>query len=1014
MRISHFTACSLVVLTSCILFCGQHNVFGATIFSAGSGSFSSGSTWVGGVVPGPSDSAVILTGHSVTSSSNVEVGSIALYCDVDGEMALLDITSGSTLTVYNYLRIYSNAANSFEFPDCQLRVRATLVIGKDLILQTTPGTDPALAIVKMIYSGGEIRLGGNVVQEGGGGKIDARDVVATTFRLNGSSPQTLSSSASLEYHHIIIENTSSEGVTLSGNITASNVFGSITISSGKFNNGGYSISGYNSSRNFTVKNGAEFVISGTAGLPAVFSHVFESGCTIRYAGGGQTVGVPNNGQSYHNLILEGSGTKLLGGNIDVNGNITLGACTLDTKEAFNYGITVAGSWTTNGGTFVQREGVVTFDGNNSSIQTASYFSGPVYVPSGATLYTNGNLRLTETGALMHGSGTSGGGGTVTGAITLSKSCHTGLWNYNFLSSPVEAATINPFGIAKYYYDPSNATDTSYAGMQEGWIEASGTMTPGKGYAVATAGTVSFTGTANDAPTGSPIEVVVKKNVGVSNDIGYNLVGNPFPCGLDASAFMAVNGPNGNNVITGAIYLWDDDQSGTSGFSSADYAVWTDAGAVSGPNSSKTFDGIIASGQGFFVEKIADGVSTIEFRNSMRTAGNGVFFKRMPAERVWLSITSPQDVYNEVLIAFLDDATDSVDLQYDARKVKGNPHLAFYSKIDSGDYAIQALPKLTNDRTVRLGIDAAVAGNYVLSLRMVENLDESVVVLLEDTETGTFHNLRKEPAYTFTLLPGTDIQRFKVHFNPPVMVRAKGGDCAGTPSIVEMEQVGSYTWRYEIINEGDVVVDSGSSWNGSRMLIGLSSGQYTIHLTDSFGYSVEKEFSLSNDPVVTADFILSDSVAFAGQPIYFFDYSRGAAEQVWDFGDGSALDSTPYPVHTYAIPGTYKVTFAAFNAVCSDTLFRFITIREKATGIAGNAGSILPEVYAARDNLIVHFPQPMLHLAYIQVYNLLGQTLLSQYVLANGQYRFSVKGCHYCLVRVTVDGKTADKKILLTR
>jgi hypothetical protein len=43
----------------------------ATIDSAGTGNFSDGATWVGGVVPGASDVARVLTGHTVTIDGNV-------------------------------------------------------------------------------------------------------------------------------------------------------------------------------------------------------------------------------------------------------------------------------------------------------------------------------------------------------------------------------------------------------------------------------------------------------------------------------------------------------------------------------------------------------------------------------------------------------------------------------------------------------------------------------------------------------------------------------------------------------------------------------------------------------------------------------------------------------------------------------------------------------------------------------------------------------------------------------
>jgi hypothetical protein len=64
------------------------------------------------------------------------------------------------------------------------------------------------------------------------------------------------------------------------------------------------------------------------------------------------------GETYHHLVINGSGTKTLGGSIDVNGDLTISAGTL---AASTYDITLAGDWTNNG-TFTHANRKVTFDG----------------------------------------------------------------------------------------------------------------------------------------------------------------------------------------------------------------------------------------------------------------------------------------------------------------------------------------------------------------------------------------------------------------------------------------------------------------------------------------------------------------------------------------------------------------------------------------------------------------------------------------------------------------------------
>ena len=51
---------------------------------------------------------------------------------------------------------------------------------------------------------------------------------------------------------------------------------------------------------------------------------------------------------------------------------------------------------------------------------------------------------------------------------------------------------------------------------------------------------------------------------------------------------------------------------------------------------------------------------------------------------------------------------------------------------------------------------------------------------------------------------------------------------------------------------------------------------------------------------------------------FLDFSIGALTWEWDFGDGSPLDNTQNPIHTYAALGNYAVRLVVTNGACSDT------------------------------------------------------------------------------------------------
>lgn len=86
---------------------------------------------------------------------------------------------------------------------------------------------------------------------------------------------------------------------------------------------------------------------------------------------------------------------------------------------------------------------------------------------------------------------------------------------------------------------------------------------------------------------------------------------------------------------------------------------------------------------------------------MRTAGSANFFESNSVERFWVSVSTAPSDYNETLIGFKQDASDSVDTQFDALKMRANQNIAVYSMIGDDQYVIQALATLTTDKALGL-------------------------------------------------------------------------------------------------------------------------------------------------------------------------------------------------------------------------------------------------------------------------------------------------------------------------
>lgn len=151
------------------------------------------------------------------------------------------------------------------------------------------------------------------------------------------------------------------------------IVGTVTL-----NNGSWTPT-YGQDANLTTSGSITVTGTGTIYLRGGNGHTlgtFTAGSgTVYYTRNGAMTIAAN---TFNHLIIDGtSGTKTLGGAIDVNGNLTLtsnGGGLLNVS-ASNYAITLAGNWTNNG-TFTAQSGTVTFDGG--AAQTLSGTSATTF------------------------------------------------------------------------------------------------------------------------------------------------------------------------------------------------------------------------------------------------------------------------------------------------------------------------------------------------------------------------------------------------------------------------------------------------------------------------------------------------------------------------------------------------------------------------------------------------------------------------------------------------------------
>ncbi|HKS24841.1 MAG TPA: PKD domain-containing protein [Thermoanaerobaculia bacterium] len=138
-----------------------------------------------------------------------------------------------------------------------------------------------------------------------------------------------------------------------------------------------------------------------------------------------------------------------------------------------------------------------------------------------------------------------------------------------------------------------------------------------------------------------------------------------------------------------------------------------------------------------------------------------------------------------------------------------------------------------------------------------------------------------------------------------------------------------TWSWDF---GD---GTGSSAQNPVKVYG-SAGAYIVRLTIGSGGSsstttrnVAVTAPAPVTPPVSAAFDFVPPSPQVGDMVIFFDRSTGSpATWFWNFGDGSS-SSMQNPTHAYALPGTYTVTLAAYNAVSSSLSTHQLTVAQPA-------------------------------------------------------------------------------------
>jgi len=274
----------------------------------------------------------------------------------------------------------------------------------------------------------------------------------------------------------------------------------------------------------------------------------------------------------------------------------------------------------------------------------------------------------------------------------------------------------------------------------------------------------FTGTANNGD----IQAALTRDPASPNAYSsYVLLANPYPSAINVDKFLIEN-----KTVDGVVYIWQSSTSNSGNeqsYNQADYLVYSLAGSVSPGPSLYTFNGYIASGQGFLVKSLVDSGNAV-FNNCMRALDNNTLFykvrntsKAAIIDRFKLNMTGNNGVFSQILIAYMPEATLGYDRLYDAGRNSVSTAQLYSLFEGDGKLAINARPSFVDTDEVALGVSKSSTTKETFTITITEKegiFANGTSVYLFDTDTNMYHNLN-EGAFSFDSNSNALNSRFKV-------------------------------------------------------------------------------------------------------------------------------------------------------------------------------------------------------------------------------------------------------------
>lgn len=451
-----------------------------------------------------------------------------------------------------------------------------------------------------------------------------------------------------------------------------------------------------------------------------------------------------------NFVVNGTFRLNAGGFTNITPTYGAGTSTLTYNTGGNYNI--SNEWpaaSSPAGIRIINSSVV-LSGNRN-------VTGLLNIESGGSLDVNGHtLSLKATSESGYSQLLNNG--TLTGNVTFERAITGSTQGWRFISPAVSGTLAN---LGTVLLTGHANVITMNTANPNGWVAQGGAGTDalvaGRGYALYfgnsgvnnndVATTLSLTGAIQNAN----VTVAGLSEGSGSNDFGWSLVGNPFPCGLDWS-----NANHTKTNIADAYYIWNPTLGGSGQYASFVAGVSNPVGAL---------DANIPPMQGFFVKATAASpVLTFSAQGRTSSATKAQLRVGNVVDRLTLRITNQQNQqWDEATLVSRPNASDFYEDAFDAYKLNSfDPQAVNLSSIsaDSTKLSINSTGLWSLGTSFPLHIQSTQAVAMRLEIDDTD-MTSGLPIFLEEVTSGRIHDLRAGP-FNFVHDPSQP-DRYAIHF-----------------------------------------------------------------------------------------------------------------------------------------------------------------------------------------------------------------------------------------------------------